>query len=122
MCLGPHPSTGRLTRLDTTAAGYSWLKCHIEPVSGHAGSGLCWIALVDMRDRAVQGMADPPPDGRVDVVAVQVVRRDPCGLVRFGVRGELTADRLAVEAHVDRHPDLTVAVGDAMPGIAEYPD
>jgi len=70
----------------------------------------------------VQGMADPPPDGRVDVVAVQVVWRDPGGLVRFGVGGQLAADRLAVEAHVDRDPDLAVAVGDAMPGITEYPD
>src|SRR6266480_3179657 len=67
-------------------------------------------------------MADPPPDGRVNVVAVQVVRRDPRGLVGFSVRGELTADRLAVEAHVDRDPDLTAAVGDAVPGITEYPD
>jgi len=75
-----------------------------------------------MRDGAVQGMADPPPDGRVNVVAVQLTRRDPRGLVRFGVGGQLAADRLAVEAHVDRNPDLAIAVGDAMPGISKYPD
>src|SRR5260370_3131056 len=75
-----------------------------------------------MRGGAVQSMADPPPDGGVNVVAVKVLWCNPRGPIRFGVGGQLTADGLAVETHVDRDPDLAVAGGDAVPGITEYPD
>src|SRR5260370_19640545 len=75
-----------------------------------------------MRGGAVQSMADPPADGGVNVVAVKVLWCNPRGPIRFGVGGQLTADGLAVETHVDRDPDLAVAVGDAVPGIPESPD
>lgn len=70
----------------------------------------------------MQGVADPAQDGRVDVVAVQVFRPDPGGQGGFGVGAQLAADRLAVEADVDRYPDLAVREGDAVPGIAEDAD
>ena len=89
-------------------------------------AGIGWrgdpLRSVDVRTGAVQSVADSAQDGRVDVVAVQVFRPDPGGLRGFGVGAQLTAGRLAVEAHVDRHPDLAVREGDAVPGIAEDAD
>src|SRR5216683_753212 len=75
-----------------------------------------------MRDGAVEGVADAPPDGGVYVVVIEVLRRDPGGLTGFGVGGQLAADRLAVEADVDRDANLAIGVGDAVPGVAEDAD
>src|SRR5215472_3871670 len=75
-----------------------------------------------MRDGAVESVAKAATDGRVDFVATEVLRRDPGGLVGFGVRGQLATDRMAVKADIDRDADLAVGVGDAMPGVAEDTD
>src|SRR5712691_11206513 len=75
-----------------------------------------------MRDGAVEGVADTAPDGGVYVVVIEGLRRDPGGLIGFGVRGQLAANRLAVKADVHRDANLAVGVGDAMPGIAEDTD
>src|SRR5580704_2315492 len=75
-----------------------------------------------MRDGAVEGVAKAAADGGVDVVVIEVLRRDPGGLTGFGVRGELAADRLAVKADVERDADLAIGVGDAVPGVAEDAD
>src|SRR5882724_8186878 len=72
-----------------------------------------------MRDGAVEGVANTAADGGVDVVLIEVLQRDPGGLIGFGVRGQLAADRLAVEADVDWDADLAIGVGDAVPGVAE---
>src|SRR5260370_40712223 len=71
---------------------------------------------------AAEGVAGAAPDGGVDVVVIEVFRRDPGGLVGFGVGGQFAAYGLAVEADVDRDADLPVVVGDAVPGVAEDPD
>ena len=57
----------------------------------------------------------------MDVVVIEVFRRDPGGLLGFGVRGQLAADRLAVKADVDRDADLAIGVGDAVPGSLKTP-
>ena len=75
-----------------------------------------------MRDSAVEGVANTPADGGVDVVVIEVPRRDPGSLIGFGVRSQLAADRLAVKADINRDADLATWVGDAMPGIAEDTD
>ena len=75
-----------------------------------------------MRDGAAEGVANTAADGGVYVVIIEVLRRDPGGLLGFGVRGQLAADRLAVKADVDRDADLATGVGDAVPGVAEDTD
>ena len=75
-----------------------------------------------MRDGAVEGVAKTAADGGVDVVVIEVPRRDPGGLLGFGVHGQLAADRLTVKADVDRDADLAIGVGDAVPGVAEDTD
>jgi hypothetical protein len=75
-----------------------------------------------MRHSAVEGVAKTAADGGVDVVVIEILRRDPSSLIGFRVRGQLAADWLAVKADVDRDADLATRIGDAMPGIAEDTD
>src|SRR5580700_5728939 len=75
-----------------------------------------------MRDGVVEGVANTPPDGGVYVVVIEVPRRDPGGLIGFGVRSQLAADRLAIKADIHRDADLAIGVGDAVPGVAEDTD
>src|SRR6266568_1763474 len=75
-----------------------------------------------MRDGAVEGVAKTAADGRVYVVVIEVLRRDPGGLIGFGVCSQLAADRPTVKADVDRDADLAIGVGDAVPGVTEDTD